>query len=103
MDLQTLRHSCAHVLAAAVKELYPKAKLGIGPAIADGFYYDFERDKPFSPEDLIKIEKRMQQIIEKDYKFEKEVLSKPQARKLFKKLKEPFKLELLQDIPKSRV
>ena len=75
--------------------------MGIGPAIADGFYYDFERDKPFSPEDLIKIEKRMQQIIEKDYKFEKEVLSKPQARKLFKKLKEPFKLELLQDIPKK--
>ena len=103
MDLQTLRHSCAHVLAAAVKELYPKAKLGIGPAIADGFYYDFERDKPFSPEDLIKIEKRMQQIIEKDYKFEKEVLSKPQARKLFKKLKEPFKLELLQDIAERQV
>ena len=103
MDLQVLRHSCAHILAAAVKELYPSAKLGIGPAIADGFYYDFERDKPFSPEDLIKIEKRMQQIIEKDYKFEKEVLSKPQARKLFKKLKEPFKLELLQDIAERQV
>ncbi|MBL7092159.1 MAG: threonine--tRNA ligase [Candidatus Omnitrophica bacterium] len=103
MDLQTLRHSCAHILAAAVKELYPSAKLGIGPAIADGFYYDFERKNPFSLEELAVIEKRMRKIIEKDYKFEKEVLTKPQARKIFKKSGEPFKLELLQDIPGKEV
>ncbi len=103
MDLQTLRHSCAHILAAAVKELYPSAKLGIGPAIADGFYYDFERKKPFSRDELAGIEKRMRKLIEKDYKFEKEVLTKPEARKVFKKLGEPFKLELLQDIPEKEV
>ncbi|MBU3934081.1 MAG: threonine--tRNA ligase [Candidatus Omnitrophica bacterium] len=103
MDLQTLRHSCAHILAAAVKELYPSAKLGIGPAIADGFYYDFERKNPFSLDELAGIEKRMRKLIEKDYKFEKEVLTKPQARKIFKKSGEPFKLELLQDIPGKEV
>ena len=101
MDLQTLRHSCAHVLAAAVKELNPKTKLGIGPATAFGFYYDFSRAKPFTPEELATIAKRMQKIIEKDYKFKKEVLSKAEARKLFKKLHETFKLELLQDIPEE--
>jgi len=103
MDLQTLRHSCAHILAAAVKELYPSTKLGIGPAIADGFYYDFERKKPFARDELAGIEKRMRKLIEKDYKFEKEVLTKPEARKVFKKLGEPFKLELLQDIPEKEV
>ncbi|MBL7085161.1 MAG: threonine--tRNA ligase [Candidatus Omnitrophica bacterium] len=103
MDLQTLRHSCAHVLAAAVKELYPKVKLGIGPAIADGFYYDFAREKPFSIEELSKLEKRMQEIIKKDYKFGKEVLTKSEARRLFKKLGETFKLELLQDIPDEEI
>ncbi len=103
MDLQTLRHSCAHILAAAVKELYPEVKLGIGPAIAEGFYYDFARQKPFSTEELARLEKRMRKIVEKDYKFEKEVLTKPQARKLFKQLGEPFKLELLQDIPAEEV
>jgi threonyl-tRNA synthetase len=103
MDLNTLRHSCAHVLAHAVKELYPKTKLGIGPATAFGFYYDFGRARPFSSEELAKIEKRMQKIIGKDYKFEKEILSKAEARKLFKKLKETFKLELLEDIPESKV
>ena len=101
MNLQTLRHSCAHVLAAAVKELFPKTKLAIGPAIADGFYYDFAREKPFSSQELAKIEKRMRRIIEQNRKFEREALSKTEARKLFKKLKEPFKLELLQDIPEE--
>jgi threonyl-tRNA synthetase len=90
-------------MAHAVKELYPAVKLGIGPAIADGFYYDFSRDQPFSLEELAKIEQRMQKIIARDYKFEKEVLTKSQARKLFRKLNEPFKLELLQDIPDRQV
>lgn len=103
MDLQTLRHSCSHILAAAVKELYPKVKLGIGPAIADGFYYDFAREKPFTPQDLAKIERKMQQIIAKDYKFEKEALSCAKARTLFKKLKETFKLELISDLAEKEV
>ena len=103
MDLQVLRHSCAHVLAAAVKELYPETKLGIGPAIAEGFYYDFARERPFTPEELAKIEQGMRKFIEKDYRFEKEILTKAQARKLFKKLGETFKLELLQDIPEKEV
>ncbi len=98
-NLSILRHSCAHILAAAVKELYPSAKLGIGPAISDGFYYDFARDEPFSPDELAGIEKRMRLIIQKDYKFEKEILTKAEAKKLFKKLKEPFKLELIEDLP----
>jgi threonyl-tRNA synthetase len=103
MNLQTLRHSCAHVLAAAVKELEPKTLLGIGPAIADGFYYDFAREKPFSTDELAAIEKRMRKIIEKNYEFKKEVLSRPEARKIFKKAGEKFKLELLQDIPDEEI
>jgi len=90
-------------LAAAVKELYPKTQLGIGPAIADGFYYDFAREEPFSSEELAKIESRMRKIIERDDKFEPETLSKAEARKLFKKLKEPFKLELLADIAEREI
>ncbi len=103
MDLQTLRHSCAHILAAAVKALYPETKLGIGPAIADGFYYDFAREESFTPEDLGKIEEKMLQIIKADDAFKKEVLSSAQAQKLFKKLEEPFKLELLEDIPEGEI
>jgi len=103
MNLQTLRHSCSHVLAASVKELYPKVQLGIGPAISDGFYYDFFRQEPFTAEDLAKIEKKMHQIIAADDKFEKELISKRDAQKLFKKLKEPFKLELIEDIEDEEI
>jgi len=90
-------------LAAAVKELYPKTKLGIGPAIADGFYYDFAREEAFSSAELAKIESRMRRIIARDDKLEPETLSKAAARKLFKKLKEPFKLELIEDIAEQEV
>lgn len=96
-DLEILRHSCAHLLAAAVKELYPTVKLGIGPAIAEGFYYDFARTKPFAPEELAKIEERMRALSQKNESFEKEVLTKTKAKSLFKKLGETFKLELLAD------
>ena len=64
-DLETLRHSTSHVLAEAVKELFPEVKLGIGPSIEDGFYYDFEKDTPFTPEDLKKIQEKMREIIRK--------------------------------------
>ncbi len=102
-DLDTLRHSTSHILAAAVKELFPKVKLGIGPAIADGFYYDFEKKEPFTPGDLKRIEKRMGEIINKDLSFEKRMLSGSQAEKLLKKDKERFKLELLKGLKGKKI
>jgi len=103
MGLDTLRHSCSHILAQAVKELWPEVKLGIGPAIEDGFYYDFDRKEPFSDDDPAKIEKKMRQIIEKDEPFVREELSKKEATALFKKLKEDYKVELIQAIPEETV
>ncbi len=100
-DLQTLRHSCAHIMASAVKRLYPQAKLGIGPAIEDGFYYDF--DAPIREEDLPKIEELMRQIVEEDYPFEREVWDKEKAKKFFEERNEIYKIELLQDIEEEKV
>lgn len=97
-DLDTLRHSASHILAIAVKELFPKVKLGIGPSIADGFYYDFEKKEPFTPEDLKRIEKRMTEIVKKSLPFKKKMLSRSQAERLLKKNKERFKLELLKGL-----
>jgi len=99
MDLATLRHSTAHVMAQAVKSLWPDTKLGIGPSIEDGFYYDFDKAEPFAPEDLDRIEERMREIINKDYRFEKKEMKKAEALKLFKKMKEPYKAELITKIP----
>ncbi|MBU4351878.1 MAG: threonine--tRNA ligase [Nanoarchaeota archaeon] len=95
-DLETLRHSTSHVLAEAVKELFPEVKLGIGPAIEDGFYYDFDRETPFTPEDLKKIQEKMREIIKKKEKFEKFELEYAEAKKQLKN--EPYKLELLKDL-----
>ena len=90
-------------MAQAVKELWPEVKLGIGPSIEDGFYYDFDKREPFTYEDLAKIEKKMQTIIAKDEPFIREELSKPEALKLFKKLKEDYKVALIQEIPDEKV
>jgi threonyl-tRNA synthetase len=91
-----IRHSCAHVLAQAVQDLFPEAKLGIGPPITDGFYYDFDVTEPFTPEDLAKLEKRMQKIIKDGQLFDRRVYeSKEQAREEL--AKEPYKLELVDD------
>ena len=95
-DLDPLRHSCSHVMADAVKRLFPKVKLGIGPAIEDGFYYDFDTEAGFTPEDLSRIEKEMAKIIKDNLEFKKEDISKKEALKLFKK--EPFKLELINSL-----
>ncbi|HLD82406.1 MAG TPA: threonine--tRNA ligase, partial [Candidatus Omnitrophota bacterium] len=95
MDLSILRHSCSHIMAQAVKELWPEAQLGIGPSIEDGFYYDFGKLEPFSGEDLAKVEKKMQDIIAKDEPFIREELLKKEAIALFKKLKEPYKVDLI--------
>lgn len=91
-----IRHSCAHVLAQAVQDLFPEAKLGIGPPITDGFYYDFDVAEPFTPEDLAKLEKRMQKIVKDGQLFDRRVYeSKEQAREEL--AKEPYKLELVDD------
>ncbi|MGV9711122.1 threonine--tRNA ligase [Gordonia sp. NPDC003424] len=91
-----IRHSCAHVLAQAVQELFPEAKLGIGPPIKDGFYYDFDVAEPFTPEDLKNLEKKMKQIIKSGQRFSRRVYSsKDQAR--MELAKEPYKLELIDD------
>lgn len=103
MDLATLRHSTSHVMAQAVKSLWPDVKLGIGPSIEDGFYYDFEKEEPFVPEDLELIEKRMREIIQKNYKFEKKEMRKAEAVKLFKKMKEKYKVDLIEKIPGDTV
>jgi len=93
-------HSTSHVLAAAVKELFPKAKIAIGPAIEEGFYYDFDVKESFRPEDLEKIEKKMREIIKANEKFVKKDVSKKEALKLFEK--EPYKLELINELPGSK-
>ena len=101
--LHFLRHTSAHVLAQAVKELFPEAKLGIGPPTEEGFYYDIYYERPFNEEDLEKIEKRIKEIIKKNLPLERKEISKEEAKDLFKKLKEDFKLELINEISDSEV
>jgi len=96
MKLETLRHSTAHVLAHAIKNLYPNTKFGIGPDIEDGFYYDFDFKKPISDKDLSQIEKEMKKIIKQDLVFKKKSITKAEAKKLFKD--QPYKLELIKDL-----
>jgi threonyl-tRNA synthetase len=96
-------HSCAHVMAQAVKELFPATKLGIGPAIASGFYYDFDVADPFSPEDLADIEARIGEIIKSDLPLVREVMSKEAALRLFQEMDEPYKLDLLSEFEGEQV
>jgi threonyl-tRNA synthetase len=95
MKIEIVRHSLAHILAAAVKNLYPKVKFGIGPAIENGFYYDFDNLK-ISDADLAKIEKEMKKLIAQDLEFEKKKISRAEAKKLFKN--QPYKLELIKEL-----
>jgi len=95
--LEILRHSAAHLLAQAVLQLYPGTKTGIGPPVENGFYYDFWRDKPFTPEDLEKIEKRMKELAEKDIPIKKLVLSKEEAIKIFREKGQELKVELIEE------
>jgi threonyl-tRNA synthetase len=101
--IATLRHSTAHVMAQAVQQFYPGAKLTIGPSIEEGFYYDFDYDGTFSPDDFPKIEQRMREIIEKDQPFVREEISKEDAVSFFKQRGEPYKVELLEDIADEQV
>ncbi|MBI2977998.1 MAG: threonine--tRNA ligase, partial [Rhodospirillales bacterium] len=99
--LGILRHDCAHVMAEAVKELFPETQVTIGPAIENGFYYDFARDKPFVPEDLEKIEARMKDIVERDEKSTREVWDRDKAVKFFKDLGERYRAEIICDLPED--
>ena len=94
--LYRLRHSTAHVMAEAVLDKFPEAKIAIGPAIEDGFYYDFDLPRPLTPEDLKEIEQRMQEIVKGKFDFKREVVDAEQAKQLFKD--QPFKLELIRDL-----
>ncbi|MAG78261.1 threonine--tRNA ligase [archaeon] len=98
MSIETLRHSAAHLLAMAVKELFPDAKLGIGPAIENGFYYDFEIEKNFTPEDLKKIEKKMKELSKKKLTIEEVSMSDNDLEDYYRK--EPFKKELAEELEK---
>ncbi|MDD4909172.1 MAG: threonine--tRNA ligase [Candidatus Omnitrophica bacterium] len=103
MDLDILRHSCSHIMAQAVKELWPEVKLAIGPSIEDGFYYDFDKKEPFTEADLEKIEEKMRRIIKDNEPFKKEMLKKKDAVALFRKLKEDYKIELLNGLKEDEV
>ncbi len=96
--LQILRHSAAHVMAAAVKDLFPETRFSIGPSIENGFYYDFDVARPFSPEDLAAVEKRMTEIVKADDRFERREVTKEEAVKLFTEQGETYKVELLREI-----
>jgi len=101
--LSTLRHSTSHVMAQAVKRLYPEVKLAIGPAIEDGFYYDFDRSTPFTTEDLARIEATMREITRADYRFERREMDRSEAIGFFRDHQEPFKVEILEGLDAPRV
>ena len=96
-----IRHDCAHVLAEAVKELYPSTQITIGPPIENGFYYDFAPEEPFTPEDLEKIEARMHEIIDRDEAFSREVWPRDEAIRYFEAEGEHYKAELIRDLPET--
>src|SRR5438552_1822379 len=99
--LELLRHSSAHVLATAVRQLFPQAKIGFGPPIEDGFYYDFEVQRPFGPEDLEAIEKRMAEVVKADYPFVREEVDRAEAKRRF--TADPLKLERIDDLGPNEV
>lgn len=97
--LELLRHDSAHVMAEAVKELYPDTQVTIGPAIDNGFYYDFAREQPFTPEDLETIEARMKEIVDRDEAIQREVWQRDDAVAFFRELGEEYKAQIIEDIP----
>ena len=101
--LHIIRHSCSHVMAQAVKELWPNVQVTIGPAIENGFYYDFARKEPFTTEDFAKIEAKMHEIVKRDEKLERIVMPRNEAIKFFKDLGENYKAEIIEDLPEDEV
>ena len=101
--LDIIRHDAAHIMAEAVLELYPETQVTIGPAIENGFYYDFYREKTFSLSDLDLIEKRMHEIVDRDEKIVREIWSRNEALEFFKKSNEQFKIELVNLVAKNNL
>jgi len=99
--LELIRHDAAHVMAEAVQELYPGTQVTIGPVIDNGFYYDFAREEPFTPDDLPKIEAKMREIISRDSPFSCELIERQAAKKLFREMGEDYKIELIDAIPEG--
>jgi threonyl-tRNA synthetase len=99
--LELLRHDAAHVMAEAVQELFPKTQVTIGPAIENGFYYDFARSEPFTPDDLERIEAKMREIVDRDERITREVWPRDDAIKYFKSIGEDYKAEIIADLPAS--
>lgn len=99
--LEIIRHSTAHLLAHAVKQLFPSAQVTIGPTIEHGFYYDFAFERPFTPEDLVQIEEKMRELIRADIPIERQVVSREEALQLFRSLGEFYKAEIIADIPEG--
>ena len=101
--LELIRHDAAHVLAEAVQSLWPGTQVTIGPVIENGFYYDFFRNQPFTPEDFLAIEKKMREIIARDKPFTKEIWQRDKAKKTFRDKGELFKVELIDAIPEDQI
>ena len=101
IGLEIIRHSTAHLLAHAVKELFPDAQVTIGPVIDDGFFYDFSYKRPFTPEDLVAIEKKMAELAKKDEQVTRSVLPRDQAVAYFKSIGEAYKAEIISSIPET--
>jgi len=97
--LEVIRHSCAHLLAQAVKTLYPEAQVTIGPVIDDGFYYDFAYERPFTPEDLLAIEKKMKELSSASLEVTRQVKSRDEAVEFFRELGEDYKAAIIESIP----
>jgi threonyl-tRNA synthetase len=96
--LELIRHDAAHVMAQAVQELFPGTQVTIGPAIEDGFYYDFAREEPFTPDDLVKIEERMGDIVDRDLPISREVWERDEAKRVFAEIGEAYKVEIIDDL-----
>ena len=100
--LEILRHSCAHLMAQAVKELFPQAQVTIGPVIEDGFYYDFAFERSFTPEDLAAIEAKMKELAQQDLGVSRAVMAREEAVAFFRNLGEEYKAQIIESIPRMR-
>src|SRR5687767_7649284 len=101
--LHCLKHSTSHIMAAAVQQIFPDVKFGIGPPIKNGFYYDMDLPRPLTPEDLEEIERRMKQIVKEGYEFQRENWDKEKALEFFASKNQSLKIELIQGIPGDTV
>lgn len=101
--VEIIRHSTAHIMAQAVQRLFPGTKVTIGPVIENGFFYDFDPKKPFTEEDLLKIEEEMKKIVKEDYVFKRTEMSSEEAKKMFGEMGENYKIEIIDDLGVERV